>query len=95
MTVSIQWSPEEPIRYRLNTLAQQRGESPEEIITEAVQQYLESEIFEYVEERDPLVDLFSSSKNLASNSEEMLQPIDRRDFQIFRPNHCGWFELLS
>ena len=73
MTVSIQWSPEEPIRDRLNTLAQQRGESPEEIITEAVQQYLESEIFEYAEERDSLVGLFSSSKNLASNSEEMLQ----------------------
>lgn len=65
MTVSIQWSPEEPIRDRLNTLAQQRGESPEEIITEAVQQYLESEIFEYAEERDSLVGLFSSSKNLA------------------------------
>ena len=73
MTVSIQWSPEEPIRDRLNTLAQQRGESPEEIITEAVQQYLESEIFEYVEERDPLVGLFSSSEKLASNSEAMLQ----------------------
>ena len=73
MTVSIQWNPDKSIRNRLNALAQQRGESPEEIITEAVQQYLESEIFEYEEERDPLVGLFSGSKHLTYQSEEILQ----------------------
>ena len=73
MTVSIQWNPDKSIRNRLNALAQQRGESPEEIITEAVQQYLESEIFEYEEEQDPLVGLFSGAKHLAYQSEEILQ----------------------
>lgn len=74
MTVSIQWNPDKSLRDRLKALAQQRGGSPEEIITEAVLQYLGSEILEYTEEeRDPLVGLFSSSTHLGHQSEEILQ----------------------
>lgn len=73
MTVSIQWKPDKSIRNRLTDLAQRRSKSPEEIITEAVQQYLESEIFEYEQEQDRLIGLFSSSRHLASQSEAILQ----------------------
>ncbi len=74
MTIVTQWKPSKKLQDRVNALAQQRGEAPDEIITEAVLQYLEFEVLEYPEiDQDPLVGLFSSSKSLGRQSEEILQ----------------------
>jgi hypothetical protein len=73
-TPQVQWNPEPILLEELTQLAQQRGQTPEEIITEAVFAYLQTQVTEpTLEDDDPLIGLFSGSPGLATQSEEILQ----------------------
>lgn len=74
MDITFNWKPEQALLERLIALAKKRGQTPEEIVTEVVMQYLEIQHLdtEYIES-DPLVGLFASSPDLAMNSETILQ----------------------
>jgi len=66
------WKPEQSLLEKVIALAHQTGKSPEIIITEAVKQYIESTT-QQATEPDPLIGLFSSSADLATQSEAILQ----------------------
>jgi hypothetical protein len=44
MIATLNWKPEQNLLQKLNELAQQQGQSPEEIITQAVTLYLKSQM---------------------------------------------------
>jgi len=73
MEQTFNWKPEQLLMEKLFTLARQRGEPPEAIVTEAVKQYLAATAKKTTDDSDPLVGLFASSPDLASQSENILQ----------------------
>lgn len=73
MEQTFNWKPEQPLLEKLIALAHQRGQSPETIISEAVRQYLVTATVKIPADSDPLVGLFASSPDLATQSEDILQ----------------------
>ena len=73
MEQTFSWQPEQSVLEKLTALARQQGQSPEAIITEAVRQYLAAATVERTTDSDPLVGLFASSPDLATQSENILQ----------------------
>jgi hypothetical protein len=70
----IQWNPEPNLLERLAQLAQQRGQTTESIITEAVLSYLQIQVLDNnTLDDDPLIGLFAGSPDLATQSEDILQ----------------------
>ncbi len=68
----INWQPETELQAKIIPLALKLGQSPEIIISEAVNQYLENTV-KKPENEDPLIGLFESSPDLATESENILQ----------------------
>ena len=73
MEQTFSWQPEQSVLEKLTALARQQGQSPEAVITEAVRQYLAAATVERTTDSDPLVGLFASSPDLATQSENILQ----------------------
>lgn len=74
MEQTFNWKPEQLLMEKLIAIARQRGESPEAIVTEAVRQYLAATTAKRTtDDSDPLVGLFASSPDLATQSENILQ----------------------
>ncbi|MEB3310958.1 MAG: hypothetical protein VKJ02_12055 [Snowella sp.] len=75
MTLSLTWTPDDPILLtNLVKMAEQKGETIESILSEAVKLYLENQHTVSVNtQHDPLIGLFQGSPNLATESEEILQ----------------------
>ena len=70
----LQWHPEPHLIEQLTQIAQQRGQTTESIITEAVLLYLQTQSMDHPEgDEDPLVGLFSGSSDLSTQSEDILQ----------------------
>lgn len=69
----LNWKPEQSLLEKVITLARQTGQQPETIMTEAVKQYIEISTIQQVSQSDPLIGLFSSSADLATQSEDILQ----------------------
>jgi hypothetical protein len=70
----VQWNPEPNLLERLAQLAQQRGQTTESIITEAVLSYLQIQVLDNnTLDDDPLIGLFAGSPDLATQSEDILQ----------------------
>lgn len=69
----LNWQLEQSLIEKVTALARQTGQSPEKIITEAVKQYIETATIQRTTEPDPLIGLFSSSADLATQSEDILQ----------------------
>jgi hypothetical protein len=68
------WEPNKRLLDRLTTVARERGESPESLITEAVMQFLDTQWPELYEPGpDPLVGLFAGPPDLATRAEEILE----------------------
>lgn len=79
MDITLNWKPEQILLEKLINLARQRGQSPEAIVTEAVQLYVEAQPIETSNlDTDPLVGLFASSPDLAASSEDILQEITEK-----------------
>ena len=72
MEQTFNWKPEQSLLEKVITLANQKGQAPEAIITEAVKQYLATATVKRTTD-DPLVGLFASSPDLATQSENILQ----------------------
>ena len=88
MEQTFSWQPEQSV-LELTALARQRSQSPEAIITEAVRQYLAAATVERTTDSDPLVGLFASSPDLATQSENILQQ------EITQESGWTWKEPLS
>ena len=88
MEQTFSWQPEQSV-LELTALARQQGQSPEAIITEAVRQYLAAATVERTTDSDPLVGLFASSPDLATQSENILQQ------EITQESGWTWKEPLS
>ena len=74
MEITLKWETEKILTEKLLSLARQRGQSPEEIVTEAIRLYVEAQPLETINsDSDPLVGLFAGSPDLSTNSEEILQ----------------------
>lgn len=74
MTLSLTWTPEPTLLTNLAKIAEQKGQTLESILSEAVQLYLENQPTATVNTRpDPLIGLFQGSPNLATESEKILQ----------------------
>lgn len=74
MEQTFTWKPEPLLLKEIMAVALQHNSSPEAVINKAVKHYLELETTSNQEtESDPLVGLFASSPNLATESEEILQ----------------------
>ena len=73
MEQTFTWKPEPMLLKEIMAVALQQSSSPEAVINEAVKHYLELETSNQETESDPLVGLFASSPNLATESEEFLQ----------------------
>ncbi len=74
MSSTLQWQPEPKLLEQLTHLAQQRGQSPEIIVTEAVNLYLQLQSAQpQTPEKDSLIGLFAGSPDLAEQSEAILQ----------------------
>ena len=89
MESTFDWKPEQTLLEKLITLARQRGQSPESIISEAVRLYRETQGQEpnVTLDSDPLVGLFASATDLATNSEDILQQ------EITEKSGWTWKEL--
>lgn len=76
---TLSWTPEPQILQALKELAQQRGQSLDALLTEAIVTYLDAQKSKELEsttsDTDPLIGLFAGSPNLATESEETLQGI--------------------
>ena len=69
-----EWKPEQTLLEKVTTLAHQRSQSPESIVTEAVRLYLQTQSLEPVDTvPDPLIGLFEAQADLATKSEDILQ----------------------
>jgi hypothetical protein len=74
VTSQLQWNLDPNLVERLTQLAQQRGQTAESIITEAVLLYLQTQVPDENDVNDdPLIGLFSGSPDLATQSEDILQ----------------------
>lgn len=73
MEQTFSWQPEQSVLEKLTALARQQGQSPEAIIAEAVRQYLAAATVERTTDSDPLIGLFASSPDLATQSENILE----------------------
>jgi hypothetical protein len=74
VSVAFDWEPNKRLLDRLTTVARQRGESPESLVTEAVSLFLDTGWPELYEPGpDPLVGLFAGSSDLATRAEEILE----------------------
>lgn len=91
MDSTFDWKPEQTLLEKLINLARQRGESPESIVSEAVMLYIETQGQETSAsfDSDPLVGLFASVTDLATNSEDILQQ------EITEKSGWTWKEPLS
>ncbi|HCF27893.1 MAG TPA: hypothetical protein DEV81_11995 [Cyanobacteria bacterium UBA11049] len=89
MEQTFSWQPEQSLLEKLIVLARQQGESPEAIITEAVRQYLAAATVERTTDSDPLIGLFASSPDLATQSENILEQ------EITHKSGWTWKEPLS
>lgn len=69
----LNWQLEQSLLEKVTALARQTGQSPEKIVTEAVKQYIETATIQQTTESDQLIGLFSSSADLATQSEDILQ----------------------
>jgi hypothetical protein len=80
MSAVFDWEPNKRLLDRLTTVARQRGESPESLVTEAVSIFLDTSWPELYEPgSDPLVGLFAGPSDLATRAEEILeQEIDEK-----------------
>lgn len=73
-TSALNWTPEPQLLQQLTDLAQKRGLSLDVLVTEAILVYLNAQKSqELASESDPLIDLFSGSTGLATQSEAILQ----------------------
>ncbi len=74
---ALTWAPEPQILQALEALAQQRGQSLDVLLTEAIVTYLNAQKAQEPEasvtDTDPLIGLFSGSPNLSTQSEDILQ----------------------
>ncbi|MEA5497954.1 hypothetical protein [Limnoraphis robusta] len=70
---TLSWNPDPTILDQLLILADQRHQSVESLITEAVKLYIQEQLEVPDLESDPLVGLFAGSPNLASDAENKLQ----------------------
>lgn len=75
MTTALEWTPEPQLLEKITRLAQQRGLSPNVMITEAVELYLktQSAIPQPPQTADPLIGLFAGSPDLADRAVDILQ----------------------
>lgn len=74
MDYAFDWKPEQALLEKLLALASQRGQSPEAIVTEIVNIYLERQPLAIGDlGSDPLVGMFAGSPDLATKSETILQ----------------------
>lgn len=73
MEQTFNWKPEQSLLEKVITLAHEKGQSPEAIVTEAVRQYIAIATVKRTDESDPLVGLFAGSPDLATESENILQ----------------------
>ena len=89
MEQTFSWQPEQSVLEKLTALARQQGQSPEAVITEAVRQYLAAATVERTTDSDPLVGLFASYPDLATQSENILQQ------EITQESGWTWKEPLS
>jgi hypothetical protein len=70
---AINWKPDHILTDILTRFANDRGKSPEAIITEAVRKYLTIQHTEYPHAKcDPLIGLFSGPEDLSEKSEGIL-----------------------
>ena len=83
----IKWNPEPNLLEQIAQLAQERGQTTEAIITEAVISYLQAQVLDdNVLDNDPLIGLFSGSPDLATQSENILQQsIDNTSGWTWKP----------
>lgn len=73
MSAVFDWEPNKKLLDRLTTVARERGESPESLVTEAVILFLDTQWPELYEPGpDPLVGLFAGPSDLATSAEEIL-----------------------
>lgn len=70
---TLSWNPDPTILDQLLILADQRHQSVESLITEAVKFYIQKQLEVPDLESDPLVGLFAGSPHLASDAENQLQ----------------------
>jgi hypothetical protein len=82
MSATLNWQPEPTLVEQILKLAEQRGQPPETLLTEAILLYLENQPAslnsEVIPETiaphlDPLVGLFSGSPELATQAEDILE----------------------
>ncbi len=80
MSAAFDWEPNKRLLDRLTTVARQRRESPESLVTEAVSIFLDTSWPELYEPgSDPLVGPFAGPSDLATRAEEILeQEIDEK-----------------
>lgn len=72
---ALNWSPDPQLFEQLMDLAQERGQSLDTLLTEAIVMYLRSQKVQEPEssapECDPLIGLFAGSSDLATQAEEI------------------------
>jgi hypothetical protein len=82
MASILNWQPESTLIEQILRLAQQRGQSPQTILTEAVRLYLDTQPTPAIpkdsfdvsdRQTDPLIGLFSGSPELSTQSETILE----------------------
>ena len=73
MVQSYEWKPDPMLWEQVLDLAQKRGQSPESIMDEAIQRYLDDSIASSSTSNDSLVGLYEGSANIATDSESILQ----------------------
>lgn len=81
MDSTLNWQPELTLIEQILQLAQQRGQSPEAILTEAVRLYLEAQPDPSISnnrsaddrQTDSLIGLFSGSPDLSTQAETILE----------------------
>jgi hypothetical protein len=91
MASTVNWQLEPTLIEQIQKLAQQRGQQPESILTEAILLYLEAQPNSLSPDmpqaialqHDPLVGLFSGTSNLATQAENILEG-DRRSRNLQR-----------
>lgn len=89
MEQTFNWKPEQSLLEKVITLANQKGQSPEAIITEAVRQYIATAAATVQRTTDdPLIGLFAGSPDLATQSENILQQ------EIIQNSGWTWKEPL-
>jgi hypothetical protein len=74
MTLTLTWTPDPILLTNLVKIADQKGQTLESTLSEAVELYLENQPTATVNtQSDPLIGLFKGSPNLATESEEILE----------------------